>query len=120
MKQALATITAILFAGSVQAASDFEVYHGFAVGNSDLSTEVGTMRHRLSDPRLGFDALVYNGFEQGNPELSTDGPIAPAREVAMTGAQPAIGSAVGGFGTDSGLFAQGSIYNGFEEGNPDL
>ena len=39
MKQTLVTITALLFAGSLQAASDVEVYHGFAAGNPELSTD---------------------------------------------------------------------------------
>ena len=119
MKQTLATAIALLFAGSIQAASDAEIYHGFAAGNPDLSSETQTAQNRGSDSRIGFDALVYNGFELGNQELSSDGPTRSSTEVAvMIGSQPAIGSSNRGFGSD--LFNQHSIYNGFEVGNPEL
>ncbi len=120
MKHTLATAIALLFAGSLQAASDAEVYHGFAAGNSELSTEAYTAQNRSSDSGIGFDALVYNGFEVGNPELSNDGRTGSSTEVAMIGSKPAIGSGTRGFGGDSGPFQQWSIYNGFEVGNPDL
>ncbi len=119
MKQTLATAIALLFAGSIQAASDAEVYHGFAAGNPDLSTETQTAQIRGSDSKIGFDALVYNGFEVGNPELSSDGPAGSSIEVAMIGSQPAIGGGARGFGSDP-FSRQNSIYNGFEVGNPDL
>ena len=121
MKQTLAAAIALLFAGSLQAASDAEVYHGFAAGNPDLSTERFTAHNRSSDSGTGFDRLVYNGFEVGNPELSTAGGSgASPDEVAMIGSPPAVGSGTGGFGGDSDPFRQWSIYNGFEVGNPDL
>lgn len=44
MRQALITITALLFAGSLHAASDVEVYHGFAAGNPELSTDAQSAR----------------------------------------------------------------------------
>ena len=69
MKQTLATAVALLFAGSIQAASDAEVYHGFSAGNPDLSSETQTAKKRGVDSVIGFDALVYNGFEVGNPDL---------------------------------------------------
>jgi hypothetical protein len=50
--------------------------------------------------------------------LTTDGQSVRTTEVASIGAQPAIGSGAGGFGSDP--FSQRSIYNGFEVGNPDL
>ena len=118
MKHTIAIAIATLFAGSLQAASDAEVYHGFAAGNPDLSTETQTAQNHGSDSGIGFDALVYNGFELGNPELSTGSRSGSSTEVAMIGSQPAIGSSNRGFGSD--LFNQRSIYNGFEVGNPDL
>jgi hypothetical protein len=118
MKQTLATAIALLFAGSIQAASDSEVYHGFAAGNPDLSSETQTARNRGSNSAIGFDAVVYNGFELGNPELSTDSRSGSATEMAMIGSQPAIGSSSRVFGSDP--FNQRGIYNGFEVGNPDL
>ena len=118
MKHTITTAIAMLFAGSLQAASDAEVYHGFAAGNPDLSSEVYSAQRPGSDSRVSYDALVYHGFELGNPELGTDGQIERTAEVAMTGAQPAVGSGDRLFGSD--LFSQRSIYNGFEVGNPDL
>ena len=120
MRQTLATAIALLFAGSLQAASDAEVYHGFAAGNPDLSTTAYTAQNRSSGSGIGFDAFVYNGFEVGNPELSTGGRTGSSTEVAMIGSQPAIGSGTRGFGSDGDPFNQWSIYNGFEVGNPDL
>jgi hypothetical protein len=120
MKQTIASAIALLFAGSLQAASDAEVYHGFAAGNPDLSTESFTAQNRSPDSGIGFDKLVYNGFEVGNPELSTDGRSGSSAEVAMIGSQPAVGSGTRGYGSDSDPFRQWSIYNGFEVGNPDL
>jgi hypothetical protein len=118
MKQTLATAIALLFAGSIQAASDVEVYHGFAAGNPDLSAETQTAQIRGSGSKIGFDALVYNGFELGNPELSSDSLPRSYSEVDVIGSQPAIGSSNREFGGE--LFSQRSIYNGFEVGNPDL
>ena len=120
MKQTLVTATALLFAGSLQAASDAEVYHGFAAGNPDISSETQTAHRRGSGPEIGFDALVYNGFELGNPELASDGPTESSTKTAMVGSQPAIGSGARGFGSGGDPFHRWSIYNGFEIGNPDL
>lgn len=85
MKQTLVTITALLFAGSLQAASDVEVYHGFAAGNPELSTDGQSARTTevamiAAQPAIGSSARgfgndpfsqrsIYNGFEVGNPDL---------------------------------------------------
>ena len=85
MKQTLVTITALLFAGSLQAASDVEVYHGFAAGNPELSTDGQSARTTevamiAAQPAIGSSVRgfgndpfsqrsIYNGFEVGNPDL---------------------------------------------------
>ena len=85
MKQSLATIAAMLFAGSLQAASDVDVYHGFAAGNPDLSSDAHSVRTTDvamigAQPTIGSGARgfgsdpfsqrsIYNGFEMGNPDL---------------------------------------------------
>lgn len=104
MKKLATSIAALFFAGSVYAASDAEIYHGFEVGNPDLASDVSTSSN-TSGGIVVTDKDIYHGFEKGNSDLST-------------GSQP-------GFG-DSSRYAFQSIttdkdiYHGFEIGNQDL
>ena len=112
MKKLVTPIATVLFAGTVHAASDAEVYHGWATGNPDLSSDVVTAK---SDPSpYSHDAIVYNGFENGNSELAF-GSKSAADQVAN---QPAIGDSVNTVNRSS--LSGFSIYNGFEIGNPEL
>ena len=112
MKKLIATIATVVFAGSVHAALDSEVYHGWAAGNPDLSSGVVTVKSDVSPG--SYDAIVYNGFQQGNSELSF-GSESVAVQLAV---QPGIGDS---FDTmDRSSLSSSSVYNGFEIGNPDL
>ena len=110
MKKVVTIIATVLFAGGIHAASNAEVYHGWAFGNPDLSTDVSTsVGSELS--LVSYDASVYNGFEQGNSELSFE-----SKSVAAQLAnQPGIGDSM-----DRSTVSTSSIYHGFEIGNPDL
>ena len=98
MKTTIVSLSMLLFVGVVHAASDVEIYHGFAQGNPDLSSDVITQipssRHRVTD----ID--IYHGFAKGNPDLSSD----------IVTQIPYSRHRV----TDN------DIYHGFEVGNPDL
>ena len=114
MNKLFATIATVIFAGSVYAASDSEVYRGWAAGNPDLSTDLDRVAVPPEVSPGSYDAFVYNGFENGNPELSF-GWENVAAELAV---QPGIGDRFDS--VDRSLLSSFSIYNGFEIGNPDL
>ena len=114
MKKLFATIAIVVFAGSVHAASDAEVYRGLATDNPDLSTDLDSVVVQ-SEVSLGsYDAFVYSGFENGNSELSF-GSESVAAELAV---QPGIGDSFDFL--DRSSLSGVSVYNGFEIGNPDL
>ena len=113
MKKFFATIATVVFAGSVHAASDADVYHGWAAGNPDLSTDVSSLVQSVVS-RGSYEALVYNGFEQGNSELSFESESVAIRLAS----QPGIGDSMGSL--DRISLSGSNIYNGFEVGNPDL
>lgn len=115
MKKQFAAIAAIIFAGSVHAASDAVVYHGFERGNPDLSTDWSSVSDPMALSSGDYDAIVYNGFEQGNPELN----FGVESVTAPVAVQPGIGD-VSGFVVQGSPTKLSSIYNGFERGNPDL
>ncbi|MBA1445934.1 MAG: hypothetical protein M3H12_17785 [Chromatiales bacterium] len=123
MKRSIIAISALLFAGTAGAASDWEIYRGFAPGNPDLSTgstyksvatavqpgigsSTGTRSH---SPATDYD--IYRGFASGNSDLSSD--MAPSLRTANV---PGIGLGTGLRGSASNHF----IYHGFEKDNPDL
>lgn len=112
MKKLFATIATVVFSGSIQAASDVEVYHGWAAGNPDLTSDVVTLRSDVFP--ASYDVIVYNGFERGNSELSFGSESAAARLAT----QPGIGDSVDTMAR--GELRGFSIYNGFEIGNPEL
>ena len=112
MNRLFATIATLAFAGSVQAASDAEVYHGWAVGNSELSTDLDPVVGQMETVPGSLDAFVYNGFERNNSELAVGSESLPAGLAV----QPEIGDSFKGRDRGSSF----SIYNGFEAGNPDL
>ncbi len=123
MKKSIIAISALLFTGAAGAASDWEIYRGFAPGNPDLSTgstyksvasavqpgigsSTGTRSH---SPATDYD--IYRGFASGNSDLSSD--MAPSLRTANA---PGIGEGTGLRGSASNHF----IYHGFEKDNPDL
>ncbi len=92
----------LLLAGSVGAATDAEIYHGFAGGNPDISTEVESVSMTTSvQPGVGDRFGSYREWAKGNPDLY---------------------SSVGGRQdrSDRTSSADLDIYHGFGEGNPDL
>ena len=112
MKKLFATIATVVFAGSVHAASDAEVYNGWAAGNPDLSSDVVTVKSDVSP--ASYDIVVYNGFERGNSERSY-GSESVAVQLAV---QPGVGDSFNHM--DRRALFTSSIYRGFEIGNPDL
>ena len=74
------SIATVIFAGSVHAVSDREVYRGLAAGNPDLSTDLDSVVVQSELVPGLYDAFVYNGFEQGNTERSSGvkGLLAPS------------------------------------------
>ena len=92
----------LVLVGSVSAATDAEIYHGFADGNPDLSTEFGDDSVRTSvQPGVGDSFDSYHDWAKGNPDLYS-------------------GTDVGSRRVDSGLPEDFDIYHGIAEGNPDL
>ena len=112
MNKLFATIATLVFTGSVHAASDSQVYHGWASGNPDLSSDVDAVALTSRVPSGPPGSDIYNGFERGNAELSYGSETLAAR----LGGQPGIGDGSAGMGRGS----VSSIYRGFEIGNPDL
>jgi hypothetical protein len=112
MKTTITSLSMLLFVGAVHAASDAEIYHGFAQGNPDLSSDVVT-QIPFSLERVS-DNDIYRGFEFGNLDLSTDVVYEPMR-MAMA---PGIGDSH--LGPIHNHATENDIYHGFEIGNPDL
>ena len=124
MKKILIPVAVIFFTGAVNAATDEEVYHGFAKGNSDLATSPAFASTRTAvQPGIGAgvghsrankatDNDIYRGFERGNPDLSSG---------SWTGHSVA---SVPGIGSSSGSgyskYSDNDIYRGFEIDNQDL
>ncbi|MDJ0807403.1 MAG: hypothetical protein QNJ78_11270 [Gammaproteobacteria bacterium] len=124
MKKILTPIALMIITGSLNAASDAEIYHGFAKGNPDLETHSGYSMTRMAEqPGIGSGRRVmrsrgtshnpvYQGFESDNPDLYSG---LSGHAVATI---PGIGS--------SSQARRGSrvldheIYHGFEKDNPDL
>ncbi len=81
MKKILSSVVLMFFAGTLNAATDAEIYHGFAKGNPDLETDVNQQLVRTAvQPGTGSrshdvgqsvmtDNFIYHGFEKGNPDL---------------------------------------------------
>ena len=73
MNKLFATIATLVFTGSVHAASDSQVYHGWASGNPDLSSDVERLDRStwLAEAGMGRGSVssIYRGFEIGNPDL---------------------------------------------------
>jgi len=92
----------LVLAGSVGAATDAEIYHGFADGNPDISTEVESVSMAAGvQPGVGDRFGSYRDWAKGNPDLYSS----------------VDGSPDHGDRTSSGDL---DIYRGFGEGNPDL
>ena len=80
MKKLLIPVAAIFFTGVVSAASDEEIYHGFAKDNLDLSSDTFSSVTRTAvQPGIGTgvghsrsntatDNDIYHGFDLGIPE----------------------------------------------------
>ncbi len=58
--------------------TDFDIYRGFASGNSDLSTDLTPSMRTANAPGIGegtglhssaSNHFIYHGFEKGNPDL---------------------------------------------------
>lgn len=123
MKKLIPAVAALLFVGSVSAATDAEIYHGFAKGNPDLSSGSSYSESRTAvQPGIGSGTgpspvhgvsnnEIYHGFEKGNPDL-------------WSGASRTASASVPGIGSRSGSASRhvsdNDIYHGFEKGNPDL
>ena len=73
MKEITAILSSMLIVGSVSAASDADVYHGWAKGNPDLATEAPT-ENTVSgvQPGVGEAFGHYGIWGAGNPELTLD------------------------------------------------
>lgn len=124
MKKLLIPVAAIFFTGAVNAATDQEIYHGFAKGNLDLSTgSVTSVTRTAMQPGIGAgaglsrsnkasDNDIYHGFEHGNPDLWSG---------SWTGysvaSMPGIGSSSG---SGYSRYSDNDVYHGFEKGNFDL
>jgi hypothetical protein len=92
----------LLLAGSVGAATDAEIYHGFADGNPDISTEIeGVSTATSVQPGVGDRFDSYRDWAKGNPDLYSSVGVRPDR-------------------SDRTPSADLDIYHGFGEGNPDL
>ena len=79
MKQTTAILSSILIVGSVHAASDADVYQGWAKGNPDLSTEVPSYQASAAvagQPGIGDSVDHYGSWGKGNPELTLGVPDA--------------------------------------------
>ena len=125
MKKITSTAAVMFFASTLHAATDTEIYHGFANGNPDLQTGgTPSMTHTAVQPGIGSstgqmrskrvsDHQIYRGFERGNPDLYS-GSTHSGYSVA---AVPGIGS---GSKSQRSVFTDNDIYHGFEKGNPDL
>ncbi len=79
MRAIITTFALTMFAGAAAAASDQDIYAGFAK-NPDLSHDTthmqppgmvqGGMSHSNSGQSSGTSrAFIYRGFEEGNPDL---------------------------------------------------
>lgn len=94
MKRLIAAVFATLFAAAVGAVDDFDIYHGFADGNSDLYSGDWAGSVSAIRPAVGDH---YQGLGKGNPDLFS--------------------------GTSDGNIRHSEfpdIYHGFADGNPDL
>lgn len=124
MKKVLIPIAAILFTGAVNAATDEEIYHGFAKDNLDLSSGpyYGEARSAVQPGVGGGVGLsrrneatnndIYHGFERGNPDLYSG-----TWTGQSTAAMPGIGSpSEYGYSKTT----DNDIYHGFEKDNLDL
>ncbi len=92
----------LFFAGSIGAATDAEIYHGFAAGNPDLATEFRSDSVVSgTQPGVGDSFDSYGDWVEGNPDLysSVDG---------------------GSERSDRTPSVELDIYPGFGEGNADL
>ena len=124
MKKVISSIAIMLFAGTINAATDAEIYHGFAKGNPDLETGSGYDVHRSAvQPGIGsgsgmmrtggFSAnQIYHGFERGNPDLHS------GYSRYSVAAVPGIGSRSSA--SRHSVATDNDIYHGFEKDNPDL
>ena len=115
MKIAAKAILPLLFVGTAYAATDAQVYRGFAAGNPELATEYESASVDYGAYAGSFDAYVYHGWQVGNPELSFD----QESGVMRTATQQGIGDSLAG---DRGMttISNNDIYHGFERGNPEL
>ena len=78
MKATITAITLTLFAGTAMAATDQDVYAGFAknpdLGHDMSHTDSGSSQRGMGDSNPVYSsrttrADVYRGFEEGNPDL---------------------------------------------------
>jgi hypothetical protein len=67
MKTIITAAAAALFAANVSAV---EIYHGFADGNSDVTTQhVSANDYTGVQPSIGDSVSRYQGWADGNPDL---------------------------------------------------
>ncbi len=100
--RAITATASLVLVGTVSAATDAEIYHGFADGNPDLSTEYGSDSVTTSvQPGVGNSFDSYRDWVKGNPDLYSGKGIRSDR-------------------TDRTPPADFDIYHGIAEGNPDL
>ena len=126
MKKIISSVAILFFAGTINAATDAEIYHGFAKGNPDLEHgSSSSMARTAVQPGIGSgsgemrsgrvsDHQIYHGFERGNPDLWTGS----ARSGYSVATVPGIGSS-----SKTGrlsVFSDNDIYHGFEKDNLDL
>lgn len=112
MNTIITSLSVLLFAGTVNAASDAEIYHGFASGNLDLSSDISSSSK--ANMVVVTDNDIYHGYEFGNLDLSTDSVYSPVRTASI----PGIGD--GNHGPVNNPATDNDIYHGFEINNPDL
>ena len=100
-KLVTATVPLVL-AGTAGAATDAEIYHGFADDNPDISTEVESVSTATSvQPGVGDRFDSYRDWAKGNPDLYSRVVGRPHH-------------------SDRTSLPDLDIYHGFGEGNPDL
>ena len=125
MKKFATTIATLMFAGTVSAANESFIYHGFEVNNPDLysgyaASEAATAiqpgigdRSHSSRPMTTSFTDSYQTFTMNNPDQYSG----VSRSDQMTGVQPGIGDRIDRSRRLSG--SSSDSYDAWVAGNPD-
>ncbi len=125
MKRFATTIATLMFAGTVSAADESFIYHGFEVNNPDLYsgyavTEAATAvqpgigdRSHSSRPMSTSFANSYETYTRNNPDQYSG----VSRSDQMTAVQPGIGDRIEHSRSRTGTSSDS--YDAWVAGNPD-